>query len=594
MRQLLSLMTAQERFKLPFVLLVMLSVAGGEVVGVAAIAGFVALVSDPDAMASNRILAPLMEAVGPMEYREFLPVAGIALFLVITFRNVFGAFAVWVRLTFLHTMRKALATRLLASYMAHPFSFFHSANSAALTKNITYEVNQLITSYLYSWLVIIADLAMLAAILGMLFYNDPLVTLGTLGVLGGLAGGILWLSRRRLLRLGQANRHYNELLYKTTGEAINGIKEIKVLGRESHFTEKFFGVSHRFARNSIIYQMFVEIPRFGLEILVVGGLLVIAFVMSRSDASTAEVTTTLTLFVAAFYRLMPSVHRLFSSFAGLQFNRAILDDLSESMLASTDERLRADAETPDAMPFSDRMRLDDVRFRYGGAPSDTLNGISLTIPKNASIAFVGPTGVGKTTLVDMILGLLEPSSGRLTVDGTVIDRDNVRAWRRNVGYVPQMIYLADDTIRRNIALGVAEDEINDGQLRGAMQAAHLTDFVDSLPDGLDTIIGERGIRLSGGQRQRIGIARALYGQASVLVLDEATSSLDGITEAVIEDAIRDLHGRVTVITIAHRLTTVRHCDMVYMLKAGEIEASGAYADLLRDNDTFRQMARATG
>lgn len=246
------------------------------------------------------------------------------------------------------------------------------------------------------------------------------------------------------------------------------------------------------------------------------------------------------------------------------------------------------------MLFSDQIRLDDVRFRYGGTPSDTLNGISLTIPKNASIAFVGPTGVGKTTLIDIILGLLEPGSGQLTVDGTVIDQDNVRAWRRNVGYVPQMIYLADDTIRRNIALGVAEDEINDDQLRAAMQAAHLTDFIDSLPDGLDTIIGERGIRLSGGQRQRIGIARALYGQASVLVLDEATSSLDGITEAVIEDAIRDLHGRVTVITIAHRLTTVRHCDTVYMLKAGQIEASGAYADLLRDNDTFRQMARATG
>ena len=594
MRKLFSLMTPRERIRLPIVLAVLLAVAGVEVLGVAAIAGFIALVSDPEAMGSNRVLSWLNDLAGPMEYREFLPVAGLALFAVIVFRNGFGAFAVWVRLAFLHTMRKAMATRLLASYMAHPFSFFHSANSAALPKNITYEVNQLITSYLYSWLMIIADFMMLAAILGILFFNEPLVTLVALVGLGGLAGGVLMLSRRRMHRLGQNNRRFNEQLYKTTGEAIGGIKEIKVLGRERFFIDKFFDVSHRFARNTIVFQMFVEIPRFGLEIIIVGGLLVIAMVMSQGSATTAEVTTTLTLFVAAFYRLMPSAHRLFTSFAGLQFNRAILDDLTASMQSNADERERAVAPVPEPMPFDGRIELEDVSYRYGGAPEDTIRSVSLSIPKNASVAFVGPTGVGKTTLVDIILGLLAPSNGRLLIDGTPIEEDNVRAWRRNVGYVPQVIYLADDTIRRNIALGVPEDEIDDAQLQAVLKVSHLSEFVDSLPDGVETVIGERGIRLSGGQRQRIGIARALYGRASVLVLDEATSSLDGITEAVIEDAIRDLHGRVTVITIAHRLTTVRDCDTVYMLQAGQVAAAGGYAELLRDNETFRQMARATG
>ena len=230
MRKLLSLMTLQERLKLPVVLLILLSVAGVEVLGVAAIAGFIALVSDPSAMDSNRILKWLTGIVGPMEYRDFLPIAGIALFVVIVLRNGFSAFAVWVRLAFLHTMRKALATRLLASYMTHPFTFFHSANSAALTKNITYEVNQLITSYLYSWLMIVADFMMLAAILGILFFNDPLITLGTVGALGIVAGGILWFARKRMRRLGQNNRKLNEMLFRTTGEAIGGIKEIKVLG----------------------------------------------------------------------------------------------------------------------------------------------------------------------------------------------------------------------------------------------------------------------------------------------------------------------------------------------------------------------------
>jgi len=594
MRQLLSLMTPQERLKLPFVLFIMLSVAGVEVLGVAAIAGFIALVSDPGAMATNHVLVLLTDVTGPMEFREFLPIAGIALFAVIVFRNAFGAGAVWVRLAFLQAMRKAMATRLLASYMAHPFSFFHSANSATLTKNITFEVNQLIASYLYSWLIIIADIAMLAAILGLLFFNNPIITLGTLVVLGGLAGGVLWFSRKRVHRLGKANRYFNDQIYKTTGEAIGGIKEIKVLGRERFFIEKFLEVSRGYARNTIMYQLFVELPRFGLEVIVVGGLLIIAMIMSQSNASIAEVTTTLTLFVAAFYRLMPSVHRLFSSFAGLQFNRAILDDLSVSLQTNTVERQRGSEDAPDAMPFSDGIVLDHMHYRYGGTPADTLNDICLSIAKDTSVAFVGSTGVGKTTLVDVILGLLEPSAGRLLVDHTPITPENVRAWRRNVGYVPQVIYLADDTIRQNIAFGVPDDEIDDAQLREALQVAQIADFVDSLPDGLETIIGERGVRLSGGQRQRIGIARALYGGASVLVLDEATSSLDGITEAVIESAIQDLKGKATVITIAHRLTTVRHCDTVFMLEAGRISASGAYADLLQNNDTFRQMARVSG
>ncbi len=594
MRQLLLLMTRKEKIKLPIVLGVLLAIAGVEVIGVAAIAAFIALVSDPSAMSSNRMLAWFSNFVGETDYRPFLLVAGLSLFLVIVFRNIFNAFAVWVRLSFLHTMRKALATRLLASYMAQPFSFFYSANSAALMKNITYEVNQLITSYLYSWLMIIADTILLIAILGVLFFNNPLVTLGTLGLLGGLTAGILVLSRRRLYRLGQSNRKFNEQLFKVTGEAIGGIKEIKILGREQFFTNRFFKSSSDFARNTIIYQMFVEIPRFGLEIIVVGGLLVIALVMTQGNSTTAEITTTLTLFVAAFYRLMPSLHRMFSSFSGLQFNKAILNDLSASMLSSDDQRLQENKTDVVGMPFKKEIVLKHVRFTYVGAKVETLKDISLCIPKNSSVAFVGSTGVGKTTLVDIALGLLEPSKGELFVDGTLIDENNVRSWRKNIGYVPQVIYLADDTIRQNIAFGIPEQDIDNIKVQHALDIAHLADFINSLPDGLDTVIGERGIRLSGGQRQRIGIARALYEGATVLVLDEATSSLDGITEAVIEDAIKELHGTVTIITIAHRLTTIRHCDNICILENGKISASGKYVNLLKENETFQQMARANG
>jgi ABC-type multidrug transport system fused ATPase/permease subunit len=286
---------------------------------------------------------------------------------------------------------------------------------------------------------------------------------------------------------------------------------------------------------------------------------------------------------------MPLGHRMLSSIAGLQFNSAILDALAEGLAPVPPGAL---APPPSPLPFEQSIRFRSVGFRYAGAAQDTLADLSLEIAANEAVAFVGPTGVGKTTIVDLLAGLLAPSAGAIEVDGVTLDDATRRRWQANIGYVPQQVFLLDDTIRRNIAVGVQDPEIDETALQRAAAMAHVEEFVAKLPERYETVIGERGIRLSGGQRQRIGIARALYRRAKLLVLDEATSSLDGIAESIIEDAIAELAGKITVVIIAHRLTTVRRCDRIHLMEAGRIVASGRYEDLMRDNATFRAMARA--
>ncbi len=590
MTKLLHLMTARERAACLAVFVVLLGMGGVEIVGIAAIAGFVALVADPAAAMQNRLIGALREFGGFAESGEFVIAAGLVLFFVIAFRNAYALGAAWLRLSFLHGLRRNLSERLLASYLAQPYLFFLRVNSATLTKNITFEVNHLATTYLYSWITLIADGFVAMAIIALLLWNDPTITLFALAVLGALGGGVLTLLRRRMTALGATHRHWNAELYKSTGEAIGAIKEIKILNRERRFLDHFYGVADRLARTAVAHGLLSEMPRYLLETVVFAGLLVIIFVTAGRTAEITETAGVIALFVTALYRLIPIVHRMISSVNGLFFNQAILDDLSSTILSADEARasLGAGAER---LPFQNKIELRDISFQYPGSEITTIKNVSLTIHRGTAVALVGPSGVGKSTLVDIVLGLLQPTAGEIAVDGVAIGSHNLRAWQANIGYVPQEIFLADTTIRGNVALGVPEHEIDEERLVAACKAAHLDEFVATLERGYETTVGERGLRLSGGQRQRIGIARALYRRAELLVLDEATSSLDGITEAVVQDAIRDLAGQMTIITIAHRLQTVRHCDEIHLMEGGRIVASGSYEELMATSQTFRAMAR---
>ena len=589
LKRIFALLDAPQRRSATLLLLAALVMAGIEVMTIGGIAGFIAAVADSKALDAKRWIADLRAALGLADTRDFLFASGIALFLLFLMRNAFGFFLLWYRLNFLHGTRRALTARLLAYYLSRPYAYFLGVNSAGITKNITVEVNLLITTCLFSWIMLISDVVMGCAILALLLLHDPLLTGIAAVAVGALAAFVPGFTRKRLKPLGARYRQLNEDLFKTTGEAIGGIKEIKVLGRELFFARRFEETADEHARVTIKYMMITDAPRYFLEMMVIGGILVLMLLALAATSDYAAVAGTVALFAAAAYRMMPLGHRMLTSIAGLQFNSAILDALAEGLKPLPPDAM---APPPAPIPFAQRIRFRNVSFRYAGAAQDTLRDLSLDIACNEAVAFVGPTGVGKTTVVDLLTGLLAPSAGAIEVDGAAIDETTRRRWQANIGYVPQQVFLLDDTIRRNIAVGVPDAEIDEAALQRAAEMAHVEEFVAKLPQGYDTTIGERGVRLSGGQRQRIGIARALYRRAKLLVLDEATSSLDGIAESIIEDAIGELAGKVTVVIIAHRLTTVRHCSVIHLMEGGRIVASGSYEQLMRDNATFRAMARA--
>jgi ABC-type multidrug transport system fused ATPase/permease subunit len=334
--------------------------------------------------------------------------------------------------------------------------------------------------------------------------------------------------------------------------------------------------------------MLKESPRYLVEAIAFLGIVGSMVYVIGSGAGVTETAGLLVLYGVAGFRLVPAMYRIYNGVSNFSFARAVFDAITDDLAVGESAAFPPSDVAP--LPLCSSVRLQGIRFRYQTSSSDVLPGLDLEIRANESIALVGSTGAGKTTLVDILLGLLQPSAGSICVDGVPIDDRSIDGWRASIGYVPQSIFLADASILRNIAFGRNDGEIDRDAAVTAAKTAHLHDFVTALPQGYDTETGERGVRLSGGQRQRIGIARALYRKPRILVLDEATSALDGITESIISEAIRDLHGQVTLIIIAHRLTTVRHCDTIYMMDKGRIVDHGTYDELIGRSATFRAMA----
>lgn len=583
------LLSAEEWRKLVVLMGLTLLLAVVELAGIGGAGLFVQIVADPDSIARIPYVPETFAFLGVTEATDRLLVTLGTLLTVILIRNTVALGVLWWRLRFLHYTRRDLATRLIRSYLARPYSFFLRHNSAMMSKTILVETNELVTRYLFSWITLVTDGLILVATLGFLFFIEPVVTLVSGAVVGGLAFAVAYGLRKRMRNLGQMHRELNERMFRVTNEAMAGIKEVKVLGREESFAKDFAKAASPFAKVSIRFMLYTDGPRFLLEIIAVVGFFVFVVVALQRTESLAEVAGLIGAFGFAVYRILPVAHRLMAAVGGLNFNRAIVQSMVDAVVSVEKKLLRTDV-TPMRMQRS--VALRDVSFRYEGTDIDVLRNVSLSIDRNESIGIVGPSGAGKSTLVDILIGLLEPSSGSVIVDGTTVEGDGVRAWQRNFGYVPQTIHLLDDTIRRNVAIGFDNDEIDDDRIMEAIESAQLSELIENLPEGLDTVVGERGIRISGGQRQRIGIARALYHQASVLVLDEATSALDNRTEAAVRQSIARLKGRLTLVVIAHRLTTVRDCDRIIVMDKGCVVAEGDYDTLERENEHFRLLVHA--
>ncbi len=427
----------------------------------------------------------------------------------------------------------------------------------------------------------------------MLFTVNVYITLGAAFFLGGGYLLISVLLKSKLKRSGEKSLQANEARYKFANEALSGIKTTRVLGIEPYFLRKYGAQSYLFSQYYIFSRMASELPRYLLEALAFGGIVLFIVVQLALGQQMDALIPLVSLYAFAAYKMMPALYRLYNSVAQIHFFQAVLDKIYFDIVQEDDnEREDIFTKSPAPLSFVKDIQLRNVSFRYPGTSSDVFKGINVTIPRNAVIGFAGITGSGKTTLMDVLLGLLTPQEGELLVDGECVGKHNVRAWRKQIGYVPQEIYLSDDSIYSNIAFGVEEKDIDFEQVVRAAKLAAIDAFVQELPEAYNTVIGERGIRLSGGQRQRLGLARALYRDPGVLVLDEATSSLDGGTEDAVLSAIRNVLRTRTVLMIAHRLNTLKDCDVIYLMQNGKITDQGTYSELLTSNSIFREMAKA--
>ena len=582
------LLDQAERRRLVALIPLVLLTAGFELVGVSAVIPFVTLLAEPEAARGLPFVGAWIEASGIEDTTTLLRYAGLGLALAVVLANGFVMLTRYRHYRFEADLNYSMSTRLLGHYLSQPYAFTLTRNSASLTNTVMGQVSQ-VTKGVGRGLHILTAGMTIVALLVFLIVLDPLLALTSFAVLGGLYGGIFLASRRYLTRTSRELVAIGAERFKAVNEAMGGLKDLKVAGREHAALRHYRQPARREARIRAVVNAISGLPRYALEAIAVGGVVVIASLMT---GRVGALTTTLPLLGAYLFgalRLMPAMQSVFVAVAGLR-NIVGAIEILETDLAQAQESTDALTDPPPPLTFERSVSLRGVSYRYPTGDVVALREIDLDVGKGRSLGIVGRTGSGKTTLVNVLLGLLDPSDGWIEVDGQRVAPADRRAYRRLFGYVPQEIFLVDNTIRRNVALGIPDDEIDDAALRRACQQAQVDDFIENeLPRGYDTVVGERGVRLSGGQRQRIGIARALYHQPQILIFDEATSALDVHTERRVFDALEAIARERTLVMIAHRLETVAKADRVIVLEAGSIIDEGSPRAVV---ERYRQVASA--
>ncbi len=548
-----------------------------ETLGIGLVVPALALMTQSDLTAKYPVLVQWLDSIGNPSREHLVVVGMLVLVSVYTVKALFLGFLGWMQTRFVYGIRADLSQRLFTGYLRQPYVFHLQRNSAQLIHNVVNETNIVASTGLIPGFTLISEILVFLGISTMLLAVEPLGALLVLSTLGFAGWGFSRITRNRILRWGEARQLHEGLRMQHLQQGLGGVKDVKLLGREDEFFAQYWLHNVGSARSVQHEQTLQQLPRLFLELLAVTGLAALVLAMIGQGKPLDALLPTLGLFAAAAFRLMPSANRVLLAIQSTRYTLPVIDVLYGE-ICLFDATLEPQQSHP--ILFKSTLTLDQVSFHYPSTEALTLHAVNLSIPQGASVGFIGGSGAGKSTLVDIILGLLTPDSGAIKVDDIDI-QTNLRGWQDMVGYVPQSIFLTDDTLRRNVAFGIPNEQIDEAAVWRAIHAAQLEQFVNDLLQGLDTMVGERGIRISGGQRQRIGIARALYHDPQVLVLDEATSSLDTVTEREVMDAVRALQGDKTLIIVAHRLSTVEHCDYLYRFEQGKVVEEGGAAVMLK-------------
>ncbi len=558
-----------------------------ETLGVVSVVPFVAAAADPTVLERDTVLAAVADWLGYDDHRSLLLFLGTLSFVALVFAIGFRALTLTLQTRFSRTLTARFGSLLMGRYLAQDYAWFLGRHSSDLHKSILSEVEQVVDGSVVSAIRLLAHAAVAAGLFLVLLIADPFATLLVACVIGGAYGLIFFLFRRILLRLGKERIAANRARFEVVQEAIGGIKAVKLYHLEPWFLNRYTKAAERMAEVRTSIKLLSDLPSFGLEALVFGGMILfVLWVLISRDATLTEALPVMSLFAVAGMRLFPVLQQLFVTFATLRSSRPALDAIHDDIvtLAPLDVKDR-----PAPWRLKRALEVVDLSHIYPEAKRPTLSHVYMTVPAGGTVGLAGETGAGKSTLVDTLLGLLPKQSGDIRVDGQTIKPEAMRAWQSIVGYVPQVIHLMDDSVAANVALGIAPEAWDREHIQHCLETAVLDGFVASLPQGIETRVGERGVRLSGGQRQRLGIARALYRNPDFLVFDEATSALDTATEAALLERLRAQTKGMAVLMVAHRLTSLARCDTIYVLTNGRIEASGSYADLTEHSRTFRDL-----
>lgn len=569
-KQLNYLLDKKTKLRLIGLFFMILLGSAAELLGITIILPIIDLAMDTGDISQNSYCQLLMEITGAQTKEQvllWLIVATVAIYIL---KNVYLCILYKVQYRFSANMRMHLATRLMTVYMKQPYSYFLNVNSSDLMRSVTADVDQLF-QLINNIMTVVSNGVTAFVIVIYLAVSNFMMTITVAGILAICLCIIVFGLQKKNRKNGRRNQYLSGQMTKHLRQAFEGIKEIKIMNQEKHFIDAYRNTYQEIADIYVEFSLFSVLPKYLIEVFAIGSILCYLGFHIAYNPDYLSLLPQLAVFCAAAYKLLPSVNALYASFNMIIYYKASIDlvykDMKEAEALKEDFEKEEQAALP--MQFEQVIQMEEVTFRYSRGNRDILKKASLEIPKGKSVAFVGPSGGGKTTTADILLNLLKPSEGTIRVDGVDI-QTNPWGWKQKLGYIPQYIYLTDDTIRANVAFGCDPKEIREEQVWKALEDAQLKDYIMSLPKGLDTEVGERGVRLSGGQRQRIGIARALYRNPEILVFDEATSALDTETEKEVMQAINSLQGTKTMIMIAHRLSTIENCDAVYRIENGEV------------------------